>query len=166
MQINMVEKWIIINGEPNYEVSNLGQVRNKTTGKILAQNKTSTSQRWYVKIHQKNYNVARLVAIAFVPLIEGKEYVNHIDGDKLNNRADNLEWVSRSENEKHAFANGLKTPTRGECSGMAKATQEQVDYIRSVYVAGSKDFSIRALAKKTGLSKSTIQAITSGKTWK
>ena len=162
----MVEKWIIINGEPNYEVSNLGRVRNKTTGKILAQNKTPTSQRWYVKIHQKSYNVARLVAIAFVPLIDEKEYVNHIDGDKLNNRADNLEWVSRSENEKHAFANGLKTPTRGERSGMAKATQEQVDYIRSVYVAGSKDFSIRALAKKTGLSKSTIQAITSGKTWK
>lgn len=162
----MVEKWIIINGEPNYEVSNLGRIRNKTTGKILAQNKTPTSQRWYVKIHQKSYNVARLVAIAFIPLIEGKEYVNHIDGDKLNNRVDNLEWVSRSENEKHAFANGLKTPTRGERSGVAKATQEQVDYIRSVYVAGSKDFSTRALAKKIGLSKSAIQAITSGKTWK
>lgn len=162
----MVEKWITINGKPNYEVSNLGQVRNKTTGKILAQYKTSTSDRWFVKIHKKNCNVARLVATAFIPPIEGKEYVNHIDGNKLNNRADNLEWVNRSENEKHAFANGLKTPTRGERSGMAKATQEQVDYIRSVYVAGSRDFSTRALAKKTGLSKSTIQAITSGKTWK
>ena len=47
----------------------------------------------------------------FLDKPEGKDFVNHIDGDKSNNSLENLEWVSQSENEKHAFANGLKQKT-------------------------------------------------------
>ena len=50
----------------------------------------------------------RLVAIAFLDKIEGKNEVNHIDGNKLNNCVDNLEWVNSSENKKHAIQQGLK----------------------------------------------------------
>lgn len=50
----------------------------------------------------------RLVAIAFLDRFEGKNEVNHIDGNKLNNCIDNLEWVSSSENKKHAIQNELK----------------------------------------------------------
>lgn len=58
----------------------------------------------------KKHSVHRLVALAFVPNPDGKECVNHIDGVKTNNAAANLEWVTRSENQKHAYALGLQKP--------------------------------------------------------
>lgn len=56
---------------------------------------------------QKWYLVHRLKAIVFIPNIENKEQVNHIDGNKSNNDLSNLEWVTRSENMRHAYRIGL-----------------------------------------------------------
>ena len=52
-------------------------------------------------------SIHRILAIHYIPNPENKEQVNHIDGDKLNNNLDNLEWVTRSENTKHAYKLGL-----------------------------------------------------------
>lgn len=61
----------------------------------------------------KNYSIHRLVAIAFLPQSPDKPDVNHKDGDKLNPRLENLEWVTTSENLRHAFKMGLlKMPPR------------------------------------------------------
>ena len=57
--------------------------------------------------NRKNVSVHRLVAEAFIPNIDNLPHVNHKDGDNNNNRIDNLEWCSRSENVKHAYKNNL-----------------------------------------------------------
>jgi hypothetical protein len=58
----------------------------------------------------KTYAVHRLVAQAFIPPVDGKTIVNHIDGNKKNNNVENLEWVTHKENTAHAILNGLRDP--------------------------------------------------------
>jgi hypothetical protein len=69
----------------------------------------------------KTMRVHRVVALTFVPNPAQKLFVNHLDGDKLNNCVDNLEWVTHSENLKHAYAKGLikkgSKRVRDLCSG-------------------------------------------------
>jgi hypothetical protein len=90
--------------EYTYSVSNLGRVRNDKTGGILS---IRLDRNGYnrVSLHkdkkQKNFLVHRLVAENFFDICG--EQVNHKDGNKLNNNIDNLEWVSRSENQIHRY---------------------------------------------------------------
>jgi len=64
----------------------------------------------------RNYYVHRLVASAFVPNEGQKNYVNHIDGNPINNKVKNLEWVNHSENVSHAYQTNLNTNKRGSHS--------------------------------------------------
>jgi hypothetical protein len=94
-------------------VSNDGQIRNDKTGKIKAKNKDSKgyySESLYKDGKAVTKKVHRLVAEAFIPNPDSKPCVNHIDGNKLNNSVDNLEWVTHSENMRHAFDTGLAKP--------------------------------------------------------
>jgi hypothetical protein len=72
------------------------------------------------KPHQSKYKkcaLHRLLALAFIENIENKPFVNHIDGNKLNNTLDNLEWVTSSENNLHAHKVGLtKGDKKKNCS--------------------------------------------------
>lgn len=81
--------------------------------KILNQTKHSKNGYYSVALNDgvlgKRINVHRLIALHFLPLIEGKNEVNHIDSDKSNNRFDNLEWVNRGENQSHMSKNKTKT---------------------------------------------------------
>ena len=109
------EEWRVVNGFSNYEVSNLGRVRSNTTGKILSQkiDRGYNRVRLYDEGRSQTKTVHRLVGTAFLDPEPNKCEINHIDGDKQNNSARNLEWCTRSENMKHAFDTGLKQPSGG-----------------------------------------------------
>lgn len=107
------EIWKKIRDYPNYSVSDRGNVRNDKTGRILKPLEVGWG---YVVVELWNeYGVRskkihRLVADAFVDNPEGKPQVNHIDGNKKNNCKENLEWVTASENMKHAYDYGIRMP--------------------------------------------------------
>lgn len=116
--------------EELYQVSNFGRVKSlryygcKGKSGFLSPrltNITARSKQRYASVRltnksrklDKQYRIHRLVAQCFIPNPENKPEVNHKDGDGLNNHVNNLEWVTSSENQKHAFNNGLcPMPTR------------------------------------------------------
>lgn len=104
------EEWADVCGyEGKYQVSNCGRVRNKY-GRILAQSEKQKSE--YLRVHlAKNnrarwFSVHRLVAEAFVPKPDGKNIVNHLDHNKANNHASNLEWTTLQENAHYSAQEG------------------------------------------------------------
>lgn len=149
--------------DTDYQVSNLGNVFSVYNGKQL---KPFMNDRYLVvdlfayTVRQR-IAVHRMVAIAFIENPDNKEYVNHIDGNKLNNCVDNLEWVTASENSIHAVATGL-SPI-GEAKTLAKLTEKDVLEIQAAFEAGEKDF---VLAEKYGVTSGVISSIRLGKTWK
>ena len=119
------EEWRDIPGyEGLYQVSNLGRVkslerviyfpanhRNKAYSRIqkerIVRPITMGGYLGFNVGNKKKMYVHRAVALAFIPNTDNKSDVNHIDGDKHNNRLENLEWATRKENMRHAFSNGL-----------------------------------------------------------
>lgn len=104
----MHEIWKSVKGHDGYEVSTLGEVRNKKTGRILRQSLNRKDGYLRVGLDGKHCYVHRLVADAFYDGDHECMDVNHIDGNKYNNELPNLEWNTRKENIDHAFAYGLK----------------------------------------------------------
>jgi len=104
----MWKKIIIDEYETNYSVSSIGEVRNDNTGKILKQGTQQGYKFVTIKVNDKpkRCRVHRLVAEAFIPNIENKPYVNHIDCNRANNTVENLEWVTPAENSQKAVEAG------------------------------------------------------------
>ena len=96
--------------EEYYEISSLGRVRNKKTQEILIGDVNNIGYKRVVlnKPTKKRYFIHRLVAYHFVKGYSENLVVNHKDGNKQNNDMNNLEWVTKSENDLHAFKMGLR----------------------------------------------------------
>jgi len=142
--------------EGMYQVSNLGNIKSFKCGKIKMLKKSFNSGGYLnVTFHKNKFStvffVHRLVAELFIPNPENKSQVNHINGIKTDNRAENLEWNSQSENIIHANSTGLSD---------SKLTEQDVLNIRI-----STD-SNRVLAKKYNVSSPVISRIKSRKIWK
>ena len=140
----MQEIWKDIKGyEGLYQVSNLGRVKSilcwcgngktkiwKEKEKILS---NCVDNNGYIRVvlfkecKGKNVRVHRLVAEAFIPNLEDKRVVNHINGIKTDNRVENLEWCTYGENAKHAWNNGLNSVSQNVIDSAKKRFSKKVN---------------------------------------
>lgn len=127
------ELWKVVDNWPDYEISSGGKVRR--SGRLLRP-QISGSGYLFVTLcglgKKKMSQVHQLVALAFCGY--GRE-VNHMDGDKHNNSAANLEWVTRSENQRHAADIGRK-PSGEQSHLCTKLNAEKVRQIRALLQRG------------------------------
>ena len=158
----MKEIWKDIkNYEDLYQVSSFGNVKSLKRDITLSPTK---NRRGYIIVSlsadntKRTFSVHRLVAQAFIDNPENKPQVNHIDGDKTNNCAYNLEWATNSENQKHAFSNGLQTNIGNNNPKCRKINQYDLsnNLIKTWH-------SIYEITKQLGYSRSSIWRCCAGK---
>lgn len=122
------------NGGERYIITDNGKVFDCKTGKaapVFLRNGYKTV-RLYFNGNWKNYYLHRLLAEAFIPKEKGKEYVNHIDGDRLNDSLNNLEWVTCQENIQHGYDIGTHAP-KGNAPRTAIECLETGEKFSSIY---------------------------------
>jgi hypothetical protein len=159
----------ILGGKGLYQVSNLGRTRSfypRFKSKVGIP-RTVTGGR-YAEIYMRGVDkklrvtVHRAVFEAFNGKIPSGMQINHIDGDKKNNRLDNLECVSSKENNNHAYRTGLRVPPRGSEWHSSKLNEEKVSRIKSMISIG---LSQQSIADTYKVNQCTISDIKRGVTW-
>lgn len=111
----------------------------------------------------KRFYVHRLVATAFLSNEFLKPQVNHINGDKLDNRAVNLEWCTGTENQLHALSAGLYETAKGEQIGASVLTEQDIYKIRYLYSNGMMQ---KDIAEMFPVKRQCITKIVNRKRWK
>lgn len=168
----MCEQWKIIKEFPNYAISNYGQVKRIGCSPGVMVNRIlhhTISKNGYhsvlfykriegiKKLKSCRLYVHRIVAQSFIDNPTNLPQVNHIDGNKSNNFAGNLEWINYSDNHKHAFQLGLRKVYRH-----SKLTPLIVREIKnSPKYYGSR----MILANRFNISPYTVDSIRNGKRW-
>jgi len=167
-----MENWKDIKGyEGYYMVSDLGNVKSLERSVMTYQGLKTRKERilkpyltnGYARIclhkdgNKKMCNIHRLVCEAFLPALDGKEIVNHKDGNRSNNLLSNLEWFTQSENIKHKFrVNGYRVP-------WSLLNDWQVDYIRSF----DKKYGLATkLSKELNVPVHVVRRVLNGESYK
>ena len=168
-----VEIWKDVVGyEGQYQVSNRGRVKSigPTTRKLILKphlNFDSRRNTGYLKVCLNHHGRARvfkvhtLVTEAFIGPRPHGHGVNHRDGNKLNNQAGNLEWMTHAENIRHAFALGLFKSRAGERNNQSKLIPSQVLCIRKLKRVEKQ----RDTARRYGVSQRLIWNIQNRVAW-
>jgi hypothetical protein len=179
MESSMDEVWKPIVGyEVYYEVSSAGRVRSLERrtidrigrpfvryGKILYLNTEHNgykSVRLCVETKHQIFKVHRLVAYAFLSAPSNGDQINHINGAKDDNRPENLEWVSCSENVLHAFATGLCSTRKGAANARSILCDDDVRAIRQL---SAENMTCAAISRKYDVSEATIRNILKRRAW-
>lgn len=158
--------WRPVQGWPHYEVSRSGELRRTWDGLTVGQWTQSDGYRLarfsrpraVVRVH-------RVVAEAFVPNPFAKKTVNHLNCNRSDNRAENLEWCSQAENLAHSERLGrmCRNYWKGKRSPTAKLRDEQVVEARMLYSSGAGTW--EELARRFGLSKRAMGRCLTGETY-
>ena len=163
------EEWRPIPGFDGFSASSLGRIRDARFKKEECR-PLYPDRAGYRRVNlnqpgatKQGQQVHRLVAMAFLGEPgPGQIQVNHINSDPSDNRAENLEWATRSENMRHAYRFG-KACNKGERNSNSKLTDGQV---LSVFTRRSMGESAESIAADLGVTKTTVGDILIGKTWR
>lgn len=143
-----------------YQISNIGRVKSVSNGKYKKEKFLSICLvGGYAQVSlskdkkPKKYYLHRLLAICFLNKPIGKDFINHINGIKTDNRLENLEWCTQKENSIHAFKNNLQVAKKGDVHYKTKIFSKDVLEIKN------SDLSKDELATKYNVSKNTISRI-------
>lgn len=171
-----MEKWLDIPGfEGLYQASSIGRIKalsrrvNSPRGFRTARERVlavADSGGYDLVMLCKegvrtNFNVHRLVALAFIPNLESKRDVNHINGKKKDNRVDNLEWATPSENNSHAFKTKLRIPPVGEKAHMSKISDADVEELIQINIMYGLNYT--KTAPHYGVNTDAIQGTCTGR---
>lgn len=176
-----MEVWKKIRKYQRYSVSSHGRIRNDITGRIL---KPAPNKKGYLRLclmpglppmvrrksvpgkelKSDTVSVARMVAMEFKSNRKLLPEVNHLDGNKKNNKPNNLEWCTGSQNALHSYRTGLQFSRRGEDHHKARLTRKDILEIRSMWSYGT--FSQKEIARKFGTVQGHISAVVRRVIWK
>jgi len=162
--------WKKVKGYSRYEYSNTGLIRStnykRSNKKVIL--KPALDGGYYKTVLLNDDNKYKTVRIHVVIMISEcdkpslEHEVNHIDGNKLNNSINNLEWLTHSENIQHSFDNKLQIPLKGENNPAAKLTRDQVNFLRNEKKTKGRFWGRNKYALEFGVTAKHIQEIVNG----
>lgn len=154
----------------NYLISNKGNVYSLKSQIVMHPDKSKCGYYrvtlYYCKndkYYHRRLSVHRLVALTFIPNPENKPQVNHKDGNKSNNCVENLEWNTPSENDYHAYNNGLKPYKYGADSHLQKYSEKQVEKACRMMESGL--YTMKEISEKTKIDIGMIRMIRCRHSW-
>jgi hypothetical protein len=167
----MTERWAVISAHSDYIVSDLGRVRHR---RVCAPILRPCRDRYgypTVLLNRKRCKIHRLVCEAFHGSAPAGKEVGHLNGDKADNRAVNLAWITRAENVRHMREHGVlrigrpprEAMPRGSHNRASKLTETIVADARARFAAGESG---RRLAKEFGVTSANMSRAIRGESWR